>query len=917
MSDVTPVRSQYLRIKSRLNRDHPNAILFFRLGDFYETFEEDARTVSRELEITLTGREMGKGQRVPMAGIPYHALDSYLAKLIAKGYKVALCEQLTEPGKGLVEREVVRLVTPGTVVEPSMLEQKANNYLCAVVVEGEEAGVAHADITTGEFATTQLPLAQLAAEVERLRPTEVLVPPEADAPPTSANGTALPAEAFEVEAARERLLRHFQAATLEGFGCAGLPLATRAAGAILHYLGETQKSSLPQLTGLTTYSTSAFMVLDAQTRRNLDIFPEGNDRRHSLLGVLDLTRTAMGGRLLKRWLGQPLLDLTQLGARLDAVSWLHAHSMERAQAASILGTLADLERLINRIRGNLASPREVLALRRTLEAIPRLREALASADAVRGEGTERALSDQSPPLSNSPPLGGRESPLSPNGGVNTFSPPAGESEREGEARLHAALAGAGQPLARLVALLHPHAELVELVAKSIVDDPPPTATEGGVIHEGFSPELDELRSSSRGARDYLANLESVERERTGIRSLKVGYNKVFGYYIEVSKPHLEHVPATYIRKQTLVGGERFYTPELKEYESLVLTAQERMSDLEASLFRQVCAQIGAGGAELIATASAIAQLDVLSALAEAAARYGYVRPELNDGDALTIEAGRHPVVERSTGDPFVPNDVHLSCRDAQLAVLTGPNMSGKSTYLRQAALIVLMAQVGSFVPARSASIGLVDRIFTRVGAHDDLARGRSTFLVEMMETAAILNQATPRSLLVLDEIGRGTSTYDGISIARAVAEFIHNPPRLGARTVFATHYHELTELARYLPRVRNLQMAVSDEGGQVVFLRQVIPGGADKSYGIHVARLAGLPRPVLQRAEEILAELEASRDHLPKGGRRRGPAPQLPLFPPHHELIEELSRLDLDALTPLEALTKLYELQAKAKDTKG
>ncbi|MBI2917054.1 MAG: DNA mismatch repair protein MutS [Chloroflexi bacterium] len=904
MSDVTPLRRQYLRVKQQ----HPNAILFFRLGDFYETFEEDARIAARELEITLTGREMGKGQRVPMAGIPYHALDSYLAKLIARGYKVALCEQLTEPGRGLVERDVVRVVTPGTVVEPAMLEQKSNNYLCAVVVEGEQAGVAYADITTGEFAATQLPVAQLAAELDRLHPAEVLTPFGGEPPQTSAIVTPLPAPAFEPDAAQERLLRQFQVASLDSFGCQGLPLAVCAAGAILHYLEETQKGALSQLTGLATYSTGQYMLLDAQTRHNLDVFPEGPDKSgHSLLHVLDLTRTAMGGRLLKRWLGQPLLDLAQLNARLDAVAWLHAHSLERAQAASILGPLADLERLVNRIRSRqvgMVSPRELLALRRTLEAIPRLREALAPADAARGVGTERVLGSEPPPLSNSLPPGERGVPLSLDG----------RGQGEGEVHTAAPAAGPGQPLAPLLALLRPHTELAELVEKAIVDDPPPTATEGGLIREGFSPELDELRSSSRGARDYLANLESVERERTGIRSLKVGYNKVFGYYIEVTNAHLERVPAHYIRKQTLVGAERFYTPELKEYESLVLTAQERMSDLEASLFRQVCAQVGAAGAELLATASAIAQLDVLSALAEAAARYGYIRPELNEGDTLTIEVGRHPVVERSTSDPFVPNDVHLACRDAQLLVLTGPNMSGKSTYLRQVALMVLMAQVGSFVPARAASIGLVDRIFTRVGARDDLALGRSTFLVEMMETAAILNQATPRSLLVLDEIGRGTSTYDGISIARAVAEFIHNHPRLGARTVFATHYHELTELARYLPRVRNLQMAVSDEGGQVVFLRQVIPGGADRSYGIHVARLAGLPRPVVQRAEEILSELEASRDQSgPSRTRRRERPPQLPLFPPHHELLEELSRLELDALTPLEALTKLYELQARAK----
>ncbi|MGB3129903.1 MAG: DNA mismatch repair protein MutS, partial [Dehalococcoidia bacterium] len=770
-SKTAPIRSQYLKIK----RSYPQAIVFFRLGDFYETFDDDARLVSSELEITLTSREMGKGQRYPMAGIPYHALDNYLARLINKGYKVAICEQTSEPkaGKGIVDREVVRVVTPGTVIEPNLLELKTNNYLASVVIEGEESGIAYIDITTSEFATTQIPAENAPLELERLHPSEVLIPRSAQMPQSwfQAPATQLDDEWFELDTARQTLLDTLGAASLEGYGCAHLPLAIRAAGAILEYLGQTQKGALGQINSLATYSTESFMTLDAQTRRNLELFQSSRLglTSGSLLSVIDLTRTPMGGRLLKKWLGQPLLDTGKLEQRQQAVSYFH--SPQRTEVTSLLGKLSDIERLINRVRADIATPRELVALRRSLEQVPLLKALVEEGD-----------------------------------------------------------------LEWLYSELKPCDDIVALISHAIVDDPPATVAEGDVIKKGFASELDELRSTSSDAKKYLADLEKTERGRTGIKSLKMGYNKVFGYYIEVTSPHVHRVPDEYIRKQTLVGAERYFTPQLKEYESLILSAESRIAELENAIFRQVCRQVGGWGDRILGIAAAIAQIDVLSAFAEAAARYGYIRPKLTTDDSITISNGRHPVVEQALVDEqFVPNDVHLSNKDAQLIILTGPNMSGKSTYLRQVAIIVLLAQIGSFVPADSATIGLVDRIFTRVGLQDDLVTGQSTFMIEMLETANILNNATSKSLIILDEIGRGTSTYDGLSIAQAVAEYIHNHPRLGAKTLFATHYHELVGLANFLPRVRNLNVAVSEEGGKVVFLRKIIPGGADKSYGIHVA----------------------------------------------------------------------------------
>jgi len=853
-STTTPIRTQYLKIK----RSYPQAIVFFRLGDFYETFDDDAKLVSSELEITLTSREMGKGQRYPMAGIPHHALDSYLARLINKGYKVAICEQMGEPkpGRGIVEREVVRVVTPGTVVEPNLLEAKVNNYLAALVVEGEEAGIAYVDITTSEFAATQVPLEQVPLELERLSPSEVLVPESTGPLRLAAPATPLDDRAFDLDTAERKLLDTFGAATLEGYGCEHLPLAVRAAGSILEYLERTQKGALAQIDGLATYSTESFMTLDPQTRRNLELFQSSRLglTSGSLLSVIDLTKTPMGGRLLKRWVGQPLLDIAELERRHGAVACLL--SPRRAEVIALLGRLGDMERLVNRVRTGVATPRELGALRRSLEQVPAM----------------RALFE----------------------------------EVEGLEWLHDGL--------------KPCDDIATLIASAVVDEPPAALSDGEVIRGGFSSELDALRSSSSDARRYLADLERSERNRTGIKSLKVGYNKVFGYYIEVTSPHVHRVPDDYIRKQTLAGGERYFTPQLKEYESLILSAESRITELETAIFRQVCSQVGGGSDRILGTAAAVAQADVLCSFAEAAARYGYVRPALTTGDSIAVSGGRHPVVERALpGGQFVPNDVYLSNDDAQLIVLTGPNMSGKSTYLRQAAIIVLLAQIGSFVPADSATIGLVDRIFTRVGLQDDLVTGQSTFMIEMLETANILNNATPRSLIILDEIGRGTSTYDGLSIAQAVAEFIHSSPRLGSKTLFATHYHEMVGLAGFLPRVKNFNVAVSEEGGEVVFLRKIVPGGADKSYGIHVAQLAGLPRSVVRRAEEVLSDLEnhtgekAAPGARPRRARAEDAA-QLLLFGAKHPIIDDILAVDVSSMTPLEAITKLYELQQKARE---
>jgi len=849
---LTPLRKQYLRIKQK----YPGAIVFFRLGDFYETFDEDARVTSRELEIVLTSREMGKGVKVPLAGIPYHALENYLARLISRGYKVAICEQLTPPGKGLVERDVIRVVTPGTLIEPGLLAEKSNNYLVSLLISKEQAGIAFADITTGEFAVTQVARDQAADEIARLNPAEIIVPRSSEYVEVSAfrNITEVEAYFFERETAGQSLLELFSASSLEGYGCEHLPLAVGAAGAVVAYLRDNQKAALGLLNRLSTYSTASFMTLDMHSIRNLELYSSlrWGTAQGSLLSVIDITRTSMGGRLFKRFIGQPLLDLEALGQRQQAVEWFFNSTILRGTVISLLADMPDIERIINRVRSSSALPRELVALKSGLEKLALLHDSLSEKDVP-------------------------------------------SQLRDG---------------------LKPCPDVVELVSGAIADHPASNFDHGGVIRKGYSEELDRIRAMASDARQYLAGLEKQERERTGIKSLKLGYNRVFGYYIEVSQSNLGAVPADYIRKQTLTNGERYYTPQLKEYESLILNAQERMIDLEKSIFTQVCRQIAERGEKILESGRALARVDVYSSLAEMAVRNNFVKPELNDGDSIMIRGGRHPVVERSLGSgAFIPNDTALSNKDNQLIVLTGPNMAGKSTYLKQVALIVLLAQTGSYVPADQAVIGIVDRIFTRIGAQEDIAAGQSTFMVEMIEVANILNNATARSLLILDEVGRGTSTYDGLSIAWATIEYIHNNARLRARTLFATHYHELVELAAGLPRVKNFNMAVAEEEGKVIFLRKVVPGGADRSYGIHVAQLAGLPKAVIRRAEEILQRLEEEQAWRKNGAGKGSPDTQglqLSIFGRSSEIEAELKSLDIDSMSPIDAINKLYNLKKKA-----
>ncbi len=854
MSDleITPIRQQYLEIK----RQHPDDILFFRLGDFYETFDQDAEIVSRELDIVLTSRPIGKGLRAPLAGIPYHAIENYLARLIEKGYHVAICEQMGEqPVKGIFPRQVIRIVTPGTIVEPGMLHGEVNNYLCAVVLDGTRSGVAYVDISTGEFAATELDagedLTQVRAELARLHPAETIYPDNSILP----NGipgqlTAWPAWRFEPGKCRETLLTHFQAASLDGFGLSDKPLAVRSAGAILQYLRATEPAGLQLLDGIRVYTLGEFMSLDTATRRNLEITETlRGDINNSLLGVLDKTITPMGKRLLRQWIGQPLLSLDAIRQRQDKVEFFFSRSMLRAEIRAALKPLNDLERLTNRVISGYAQPRDLVAIRDSLQRLPGL----------------LTLEGFSP------------------------SPPSGSD----------------QPTFPLDLC----SDELALLESAIQEDPPQTLQNIGVILPGFSPELDGVMEASRHAREWINNLEPSERSRTGIKTLRVGFNKVFGYYIEVSQGQAVNVPVDYIRKQTLVNSERFITPELKEYEALVLNAEENIRSIETRLFKEVCAQLTSSSRRLLETTRTLAEVDVLCGLAEVAALSGYIRPQMVAENILDIRDGRHPVVERSRSEErFIPNDVTFE-KGEIIRVITGPNMSGKSTYLRQVALIVLMAQVGSFVPASSAVIGLVDRIFTRIGAQDEIHAGQSTFMVEMIEAANILHHATPRSLLILDEVGRGTSTYDGVSIAWAVVEYLHNHPQLRARTLFATHYHELTQLADLLPGVRNFNVAVTEADGKVVFLHKIVPGGADRSYGIHVAQLAGLPRPVIQRAGEIMAELEKSSGKAvrlnPQG------AQQVALFPETNPLLDELKELDINAYSPIEALNKLFEWQKK------
>ncbi|MBI2300794.1 MAG: DNA mismatch repair protein MutS [Armatimonadetes bacterium] len=871
MSDahLTPVFRQWRELKQQ----HPGCLLLFHMGDFYELFEEDAEIAARALELTLTSRESGKGQRIAMCGVPCHALERYLTRLVKLGYHAAIAEQAEDPrfAKGLVRREVSRVVTPGTLTEETLLEARRNNYLVALADAPQEYGLAVADVSTGDFRVTgfQGPDARrgLLEELERLAPAELLWPF------TLQSGAELRAEAeallgHEVtvtsagttatRTAAERLCQHFGVAGLQGFGLDDRPLLVEAAASLLDYVYQTQRSAARQMVSLATYSTAEHMHLDPATRRNLELVAtlrDGATGPGTLLGLLDATLTPMGARLLRGWLIRPLTRSGPIHDRLDAVACFHTDALRREDLRTLLRSVADVERLVAKAVTGRALPRDLVALRQSLQRLPELRRLLAESPAARPTALAGEVADLS--------------------------------------------------------------ELSDLLAAALVDEPPANLKDGGYLRAGYSADLDGLRQVGVEGREWIAGLETRERETTGIASLKVGFNQVFGYYLEVTRSNLGAVPERYQRKQTLANGERYITPELKEWETRILAAEERLSALELQLFNELRAAVADHAPALLATARALAEADVYAALAHVAAQRGFTRPAVNDGECLTIRAGRHPIVEATqAARSFVPNDTELDTQQSQIHIVTGPNMAGKSTYLRQVALIVLMAQIGSFVPAERAEIGTVDRIFTRVGAQDDLATGQSTFMVEMTETANILHNATRRSLVVLDEIGRGTSTYDGLSIAWAVVEYLHDRHRVGAKTLFATHYHYLNELEQRLERVRNYRVAVAEEGERVLFLHRIEPGGTDRSYGIEVARLAGLPVWVTERAREVLGELERQSD----GGHgiseaRPVQAVQLKLFDERgpHPVLGALRAVDVMRLTPIEAITKLHELQQLAQ----
>jgi len=873
--NLVPSRRQYLDLKAQ----HPGAILLYRLGDFYETFDEDATILARDARIALTSRSFGRSGRAPMAGIPHHALNHYLGRLLAAGHTVAIAEQMTPPGRGLVERAVTRVISPGTVADPALLPAGENRYLAALHKLGDCWGLAWVDVSTGEFAVAEFSgeeaAARLAEEVVRLNPAETLVPDDAPDPP-SGQGRQAPGHLTRLESwrwatdrAAEMLCTQFRVHSLSGFGCAALPAATGAAGAVLAYLERTNPALLALLTGLRVESPGRWVGLDAATRRNLELtrsFGTGGTRG-SLLGVLDLTRTPMGARALRRLVGQPLCDLEEITRRQGIVGALVGAPSARAALGDALATIGDLERLLGRIVGRGAVAREFLTLAAALRSIPEIETILDSLSSSK--------------LPSVPP-----SPIAMGEGLGVRAP------------------------------VDPCPDLLALLDTAVTED----ANGAGLIRPGFAPDLDAAVAAVRGTRDWLAALEGRERERTGIRSLKVGFNKVFGYYIEVTRPNLGLVPAEYARKQTVANGERYVTAPLKDAEARILAADEEIAFREREALARLGALITAEAGRLLATARTLAELDALLALAEVAARNQWTAPEVDEGDALHIVAGRHPVVESHLGgEPFIPNDGHLGGEGPRQAIVTGPNMGGKSTWLRQTALIVLLAQIGSWVPAARARVGLVDRIFTRVGAQDDLARGQSTFMTEMVETAAILHQATARSLLILDEVGRGTATDDGLAIARAVLEDINR--RIGARALFATHYLELTAVAQELPGVTNVHVAALEREGRVVFLYAVQPGPADRAYGIQVARLAGLPPWVADRAEMLLAEAPPQLRAVAEAERliaeedqpwhEQAEPPAEPPLTPAEQLAAALRDLDLDAITPRQALTWLWEQQER------
>ncbi|MCD6521231.1 DNA mismatch repair protein MutS [Candidatus Calescamantes bacterium] len=835
-----------------LKEKHPDKILLFRLGDFYETFYEDAKVASRLLGIVLTSRPVGKDRRIPMAGIPYHALESYLNKFLKHGYRVAICEQVEDPKKarGLVKREVVRVITPGTVLEENILEDKINNYLLSLYPAEEKWGIAWVDISTGELWVWESEREKVLSQLERISPREILLP-ESFSKDFKVNEncitTPYPDWSYSLPRAEEILKMHFQVSNIDGLGLRELPLARGAAGALLSYL-EDLEGEIPQnLTTIKVFQDEEYLILDPATVRNLELVRNvAGEEKGSLIEVLDETLTPMGGRLLRKWLLHPLRDIQKIRERLDAVDELQKKSFTLLKER--LSSVYDLERILARVERGVAKPRELISLKETLKALP---------------GIISALS----------PF---ESPL----------------------------------LKNIKETLKPLPELADLLERALIENPPQTVKEGGLIKDGFSPELDELRQIARGGKEWVAKLQEEEIKKTGIKSLKIGYNKVFGYYIEVTKPNLHLVPPHYIRKQTLVNAERFITPELKEKEALILNAEERIKELEYEIFQEIRQKVTAFTLPLQKNAQALAELDVLLSLAQVSLKYDYVKPELVEDKIIQIQDGRHPVLERLLDEPFVPNDTEVF-EDSPILIITGPNMAGKSTYIRQVALIVLLAQMGSFVPAKSAKIGIVDRLFTRVGAQDELVRARSTFMVEMNEVANILRNATERSLIILDEVGRGTSTFDGISIAWAVAEYIHN--HIKARTLFATHYHEITELAQILPGIKNYHIEVREWGGRVIFVRKIKPGATDRSYGIHVARLAGVPEEVIKRAGEVLKDLE--RRHPGRKIKTLKEEKQLTFFTPRpHPVVEKIKEIKIEEVSPLKAFDILRGLVEEVRE---
>ncbi len=855
---------QYLRIHDQ----YADCLLLFRLGDFYELFFEDAKTASRELELTLTGKDCGLEERAPMCGVPYHSVNTYIEKLIAKGYKVAICEQMEDPAlaKGLVDRDVVRVITAGTVTDPAMLEDKANNYLMCVYLDGKKTGIAYSDVSTGEFFVMEPEVNLLRAQIVRVNPMEVICndPPQLTALTggdiRGLNGQ--PRVWFQRKNAEDTICEHFHLSQLTSLGLDDKKEATCAAGALLRYLHETQKNSLEHIRTLRIAENGKTMLLDQNTRRNLELTESlrGERRKGTLLGLLDLTSTAMGGRLLRRWVEQPLLDEKEINNRLDAVQELVNDRILGMTLAEELEGVYDMERLMNKVAYRNMNARDCLALCASLKRIPGIRNLL----------------------------------------INVQS----------------------AEMIRIHDELNPLEELTDLLDRAIHPDAPVIITEGGIIREGYSQILDEYREAQTSGKQWILDLEAREREETGIRNLRIQYNKVFGYYIEVTKSFLSQVPERYIRKQTLTNAERYMTPELKEIEQKIIGAQEQSVRLELQLFSEVRDRIAEQIEGIQRTAQALKELDVFQSLSRSASENHYVRPSITSDGTLSIVEGRHPVVERNMKDGgFIPNDTLLDGNENRMMIITGPNMAGKSTYMRQVALICLMAQIGSFVPAREASLPVCDRIFTRVGASDDLASGQSTFMVEMSETAHILRNATKNSLIILDEIGRGTSTFDGLSIAWAVVEYIADKERIGAKTLFATHYHELSELEGHLDGVKNFCISVKEHGEDVIFLRKIVRGGADKSFGVHVARLAGVPHPVIVRAHEIQARLEVSEINQNTIGQnilgedtgfRKNE--QMDLFEyKKDEIIKELQEIDVMAITPMDAMNTLFLLREKAR----